>query len=293
MGSLKGKKNEIFSIICICMQGIRKWLSDYRVYLLFLLEFAVIFSKTREMVTPFLKNNLGINGFGIFPVLYNNQVGIFRFIFMFGMILLYCDAPFFDRNQQFVFLRAGRTIWNFGQLLYIFVSAVLYLLLNVLVSILSCLPNLGFSFHYWGEAFWTMTSINIETVIVSPTFLLKYTPWQAFYHGLLVIFLFTLFMGYFIYTLNLLFGKGIGVFAGSFIVCGSTVIDVLSYWDQKATLSYLFPSFMTKIGYIDTDHIGGYPSYHYVYAFFSISIMSLIAISIAAGRKAEMSTADS
>ena len=31
------------------------------------------------------------------------------------------------------------------------------------------------------------------TVIVSSDFLLKYTPWQAFYHGLFVIFLFTLF----------------------------------------------------------------------------------------------------
>lgn len=293
MDNLKNRKNKIFSIQCICMQGIRKWLSDYRIYLLFLLEFAVIFSKTREMVTPFLKNDLGINGFGVFPVLYNNQVGIFRFIFMFGIILLYCDAPFFDKNQQFIFLRAGRTIWNLGQLFYIFVSAFLYLFLNVLVSILSCLPNLGFSFYFWGEAFWEMISIDMETVIVSSDFLLKYTPWQAFYHGLFVIFLFTLFMGYFIYTLSLLFSRGIGIFAGSFIVCGSTIIELLSDSNQKSNLSYIFPAFMTKIIHIDTENIGGYPSYHYIYLFFTISIVIFILLSLFQGKKTEMNTINS
>lgn len=292
MGSLKVKKDWKMSVMCICMQGIRKWLSDPRVCLLFLLEFAVIFSKTREMAEPFLESGLGINGFGIFPVLYNNLVGIFRFIFIFGMILLYCDAPFFDRNQRFVFIRAGRMVWNLGQIVYIFVSAVLYLLLNILVSIVSCLPNLGFSLENWGEAFWKMTALEMDTVAVSSRFLLKYTPGQAFFYCLLMVFFLTLFMGYLIYMVNLLYSRSAGIFIGSFVICSSFIIELLTDWSQKVTLAYIFPVFMTKIEYIDTEGVGGYPSYHYAYAFFTFFIVVFILISLAGGRKAEMEVSD-
>ena len=51
--------------------------------------------------------------------------GITRMLFYFGVVLLFCNAPFMDDQQMFVLVRTGRLRWFAGQLAYIVACRIL------------------------------------------------------------------------------------------------------------------------------------------------------------------------
>lgn len=53
-----------------------------------------------------------------------------------GVVLLFCDAPFIEDEQPYIMLRSGRRIWFIGQMLYIVVASVLYLIVLYFISVL-------------------------------------------------------------------------------------------------------------------------------------------------------------
>lgn len=57
-------------------------------------------------------------------------------------MLLVSDAPFRNRQQQFVLLRVGKGAWIGGQLMYILFTSVVFTAALWLLSWIFLLPNL-------------------------------------------------------------------------------------------------------------------------------------------------------
>ena len=91
----------------------RKWKSSYRVFIVFLS--VLVFTFIRE---DYLRQYAQDVGLAVTPYFFAFQMddGITRMLFYFGVVLLFCNAPFMDDQQMFVLVRTGRLRWFAGQL---------------------------------------------------------------------------------------------------------------------------------------------------------------------------------
>lgn len=101
----------------------RKWKSSYRVFIVFLS--VLVFTFIRE---DYLRQYAQDVGLAVTPYFFAFQMddGITRMLFYFGVVLLFCNAPFMDDQQMFVLVRTGRLRWFAGQLAYIVAANLVY-----------------------------------------------------------------------------------------------------------------------------------------------------------------------
>lgn len=120
-------------VVDICVQNFRKWRTDQRVWSIALL-LVILTAIYKDDVTK-LANALNTKPpFWIFPILYTQFHT--KLIFTLPVVLLFCNAPFTDNNQVFVYMRSGRTKWLCGQVLYIFAASAAYYLFLFLTTVI-------------------------------------------------------------------------------------------------------------------------------------------------------------
>lgn len=252
----------------IAVQLFRKWAWEPRIYLLFLVVLLTIFSRTREMAGIIHENmDCAVNAFSIFPVVYSSGVGIAMFIILFCILLLYGNAPFLDRNQQFIIARTGRRLWNKGQIFYIYLSAFIFVVMLHVSAVIGCMPDVGFSMKSWGKALELLSrSSMLKYLTVNSTLIKRYTVMEAFLHQFLLLYLLTVFLGMLIYFCNLLFSEKSGLFAAGAVCC----MDFVPSWLSGNIGKFIFrlsPVSMTEIFYLGQD---GYPSLVYAYGYLGV-----------------------
>ena len=119
------------TILAICMQNIRKWNKDYRVWsvaVLVLIMIKIYINDFHDLCGK-LHSDMPI---WIFPFIYSQYY--MKVIFTIPLLLLFCNAPFIDNNQIYVYIRSGRTKWLLGQLTYIFFASAIYYLFIIVAT---------------------------------------------------------------------------------------------------------------------------------------------------------------
>lgn len=124
---------KVFACFSIALHNFKKWAVNPRLYILLLMEVLYLHSRlspvgelcarTGYKVTPYL-----------LPFLLDEGSAVMM-LFL-GVVLLFCDAPFIEDEQPYIMLRSGRRIWFIGQMLYIVVASVLYLIVLYFISVL-------------------------------------------------------------------------------------------------------------------------------------------------------------
>ena len=276
------------TILAICMQNIRKWNKDYRVWSIAVLVLIMI--------------NIYINDFHdlcgklhspmpiwIFPFMYSQYY--MKVIFTIPLLLLFCNAPFIDNNQIYVYLRSGRTKWLLGQLSYIFLSsAIYYIFIFAFTFILMSLNDTAYSLE-WGKVLRTIAEVNMSGlgnypfIQVSDMVIRCFTPIQAVVFTLLVSWSNAVLIGTIIFTFNyLLKNKYIGVTIASFGIVFSFFVEIAGYPDL---INYSPTSWIT----LDKIDIGGrtaYPSFYYCITVYWTIIAALVTAVFVLGRKKEI-----
>lgn len=222
----------------------------------------------------------------IFPFMYSQFHT--KLIFTLPVVLLFCSAPFIDRNQTFVFIRTGRVKWLFGQVLYIVIASAVYYLFILVVSILLTVFSGGFSLD-WGKTLPMLaTSQNLGwggalTVDASYMVIAFFTPLQAVWFTFLLSWLGAVFIGLMIFALNLISGtRYIGVLVSSFFVVLSSMVAKESGWDGLLRFS---PMSWITLDKIDVGGLTKNPSFTYCVCVFAVLIVALAAVILIFGRK--------
>lgn len=78
-----------------------------------------------------------------------------KLIFTLPLLVLFCNAPFTDRNTLFIISRSGKQKWLSGQLLYIVLSAAAYYGFILLCTVMLSLPYAEFTAN-WGKLISTL-----------------------------------------------------------------------------------------------------------------------------------------
>ena len=260
--------------IKVCRESIRKWLREPRIWTAVFLAAFFAWIQIELVRNVCVEQNLAISNW-YFPFLFSDT--IYKLFFFFGILLLFCNAPFIDNQQLMVVLRSGKKNWFLGKILYVFVTSICYFAWLFLVSILEFLPYVGFSLEW--ESIIEMLSINGQVgeyvIPISRNIVLQLTPICAFLMSYVICVLAGTLLGLFIFYINMYGKTNLGVGIALCILLMTGVVDVLPLKYQGLPL-YVSPVSWTDVEVFTLEY-GGVP-FVYAIAFLVITITMLIVL---------------
>lgn len=255
----------------VAMQNIRKWRTDYRIWILLLLTVIFIRSYTKEISTQALLMETKISPW-VFPFSYTDRY--IRILFMLPLIFIYCDAPFIDQNQIYVLMRCRRKPWGIGQIIYIFMTSVIYFSFVAVMTVLLNIRNIEYM-NDWGKvlgtlAFSSVPLVNGTSVTISTYILTYFTPMQAMFFTWFLSVLCGMVLGVLIYACNIMSKrKGAGILAAGFFVILSAVVA------GKEKAQWFSPISRVSLNQLDVGKLTHYPTITYVLTVYIILILVL------------------
>lgn len=265
------------SSFAFCFYRFNKWRYDYKNYVIFILLFIMIFQYTRgiyamsqltgERVTPWLFTFLFCD--------YYVAMGVLKIFIFFGVVLLFCNAPFRDNTIIYLISRSNRLIWLVGDLIYIVLTSVIYIGSIFVINMICFLPRITF-LKDWGKVIGTLAYTDAQmqyasTLVVSPLILDQYSYWEATLLTFVLSSLGCIFLGVLIYTINSLsnsYGKGIS--CAVFFILLSPAVNYL----EKPFFSYISPMTWVSIEQLQPiKRDGAYPNLRYTIIAYLLIIM--------------------
>ena len=276
--------SSVRSVFSICAQNFRKWATDYRMWTVA----AMVIVMTFIFADDLSKNAAMIDSdvtLWIFPFLYTRPDMVL--IFTMPVVLMFCNAPFLDKNQTFVMMRASRMKWLCGQLLYIILASAVYYLFVFLISILSTVfiaePSLDWGGTIYSLAYSKLRWEGVPYVEIPKLIVEYFTPIQACWFTFLLSWIGGVFLGMIVFSFNLITQtRSIGtVVATAFVVWGSWV----RYSSGVQRHRKLSPISWITVDYIDVGGMTLYPTLSYCLTVFLVSILIMIIGVFVFGRK--------
>jgi hypothetical protein len=272
----------IMKAMNIANRGIRKWSANPRIYILAALVLLFIHSYTMPILD--FSGRVGVN---VAPYLFPFFASDFHMqsIFMLGVILLFCDAPFIDDSEPYVIIRSGRYVWASGQVIYIAWSSLIYVLFLVTASFLFLLPSAYIS-DGWGKAIGTLSltdaavQFNIP-LMMSPRIVHLYTPIQAMALSFILTWMMSAIIGLLMFVLNSYINRA----AGAIAACGMVMFNYFIYNLLPQQWYSFSPISLSNIGLLNNPEMSDIMTPRYALITLSACIAILIFLSVLSVRK--------
>lgn len=274
----------IRSAWAINLQNLRKWASDYRMWTIAALLIVIIqiYVDDMQKVAAVLGTRISV---WIFPFLYVQFHT--KVIFTLPVVLMFCNAPFTDKNQIFIYTRTSRVKWLAGQILYIFTASALYYLFILIISIISTVFTAEISLN-WGKTLHMIANSNVimqaETFYLSapPLILDFFTPLQAVFFTFLTSWLSAVLLGLIVFFFNLTFNsRFVGIIISSALVVWTVLVNNGGFSD----LIRFSPISWNTLNNIDAGKMTPNPSFDYCMCVYIVLITALIIGIFVFGKK--------
>lgn len=274
----------IKKIFSISLYHIRKWPINPRIYLIFIMIFLYLHSILNPINIFCNHMNQPITPY-VFPFLMSHTNSVL--LIMFGVALLFCDAPFVEIDQPYIILRSGRRIWVAGNILYILIASLIYISAILIFSLLILSPNLEFSMD-WGKVIGTFAQTNISprhNIFIPFSFSIfnAYPPVLALCISFLNCWLISFALGMLMFVLNLNFSRFAGILGASLLIFWQ--VAVTKMWTGFTKFS---PVTWVSLAQIDTNNSTLYPSLQHVYISITIAIIILTILCMTSMRKRDI-----
>lgn len=275
------------SIISICIQNIRKWNKNYNIWIAAVMLFTMlnIYIDDLQKLSHQLSGNVSL---WIFPFLCDQEY--MKVIFTIPLMLIFCNAPFIDNNQLYVCLRAGKTKWLTGQILYVIAVSIIYYLFLMFLSVLLVALRCNATTE-WGNMLYTLAeggSSEIENypfLLVSDRVLKCFYPVQAIGYTFLLCCSNAILLGIMTFTANYLTKiKFSGIAISGFLIIFSFFVERCGY----PKLIYISPVSWISLSKIDIGNTTQYPSFYYCVIFYWTATLLLILCICLFGRKSSV-----
>lgn len=286
----------IKNIFLCSMTNYKKWKVDATIYTLFIL--IIVFSIWNfSGVYDYAR----IVGFGVSPWIFPHILTSPVVMPIYGCfaMLLFSKAPFIDRHTPFLLMRTGRVTWVLGQLLYIFLTSLLYTIINYVITVITFIPYIEFTTD-WGKVLRTLATNPASaydkgitlTVLIKGSIITYFSAIEATILSLGLFFLVTLFIGIVIFSLNLIIGKMSGIITVGVLV----FISYFSIFVGRLTIGfkiyYFSPLSWSSLQYIDWYSSGDSPSFRYAVAFLLGTSLILCILSVYSFYKKDINTVE-
>lgn len=257
--------------LIVAIQNIRKWRTNYRIWILVILTMIFVQCYTKEISTNALAMGMKSSPW-LYPFLYTDRY--IRILFMLPLIFIYCDAPFIDKNQIYILMRCKRKLWSIGQIIYIFMTSAMYFSLIAAMTIVLNIRNIEYM-NDWGKVLGTLAFSNVPlvkgTAVTISTYILTYfTPTQAMFFTWLLSVLCGGILGLIIYGCNVISkSKVVGIVASGFLVILSAAVS------GNEMAQWFSPVSWTTLNKLDVGKLTQYPTFTYVMVVYMAAIIIL------------------
>ena len=276
-------------VLKTAQQNFRKWQTDYRIWIIgaMMIVFVVMYLDDFAKVSNYMNTPMPI---WTFPFLYTAFAP--KIVLTFPIILMFCNAPFTDRNQIFMFMRTGRTKWLCGQILYIFIASAMYYILLFLMTFVFTVFSGELSLD-WGITLKTITpeivtysgACGYLGMSVSNTVLTFFTPLGAVWFTFLMSWLAAVILGLIVFFFNFLTEtKGLGLLVSTVLLAFGSVAG---QYINNGLIKYS-PIAWNTLNNIDVGGLTQKPSFTYCISIYGILIVLLIAGILLIGRKKDI-----
>lgn len=271
----------------ICTQNLRKWRTDYRVWIIAILAVIMVWIYVDDMAR--IATGLGMQmPIWIYPFLYSQFHT--KLIFTLPIVLLFSNAPFTDGNQIFVYMRTGKKKWLYGQILYIAAASGIYYLFLLAISLLSTIFSGGSISMEWGKTLTTIANSNAALYYNSPFISVSniittyFSPISAVWFTFLLSWLCGVMIGLIIFFCNSLSKtRFLGITITSLLVVLSALVDNgLPKFVPYSPISW------NTLEKIDIGGLTSNPSFDYCIGIYLTIIVLLITGILIFGRKQSM-----
>lgn len=243
---------QIVASLKVCRYQIKMWKESPKIYLVFicmfiflttyLLPVRVFLEQVGEAASPF-----------ILPFLFSN--GILSAILFLGIVILFCNAPFYNNNHVFIVLRVGKQSWIVGQMMYIFAASIWYMVLMFLLSILILVPYTNMDGD-WGRIWTTLalTDARVQFMIPFQIFyelIIRYKPIESIFLILVIGSLVCYFLGIMLWLINISLGRRVSIV----LVMASLLLT------SRVTNLPSWVKFLAPISWLDLSKLSEYAPY--------------------------------
>ncbi|WP_455716532.1 hypothetical protein [Anaerosporobacter sp.] len=270
-------------IFCIAIYSIRQWLTNPRIICLFVLMSLFVWNDIQVIGELTVKTGIRTNPL-ISPFFSNDPIK--QLILLAGIVFLFSDAPFINKNQPYIIIRSKRVPWVLGQILYIAMASAIYFLFLMLVSILVLLPHATFATNGWGKIVQTLAQTNAGAQInlqfgISKEIITFYSPWEAFGLSFLLNWGVACFLGLILFVINLKFNRMLGLVAGGVIL----FFDLLVTNMLSPSFYHISPVSLSRLSVLDPMGVSLFPNLTYPFVFFGVSIVILSILLVVSIKK--------
>ncbi len=265
----------------ICINNIRKWFTNPRIYILCALLIIIVVYYVGP-IRAFSRNV----GYRVTPWVFSFLSDSFQvqMWIMLGIVFLFCDAPFIDEGQPYLMIRSGRITWGVGQVLYIMLGTAIYFLFITFVSLIVLSPNMFLSTD-WGKVLRTLAQgSNAKMLPISNKIVTLYSPINSFALSLLLEWCAGTMLGLIIFVANIRLNRAMGAIIASAVV----FMDILIVNTLPYSMFRFSPVSMARLSILDPTGLSLFPSNTYAYIFFAVSILILSVISVLSVRKCDI-----
>lgn len=279
--------NSLKKAFRICMQNLRKWTSNPRIWVSVFAAVLFVYSYTKGLGQVAQVTGEPVSPW-IFPFLMTFRY--MKILFMVPVLLIFCDAPFIDANQAFIMLRTRRRVWSVGQILYIYLGAFVYELMLFVATIVTNITHMDWTMK-WGRTLGLAATSSIlgelrldtTTVKITSRIIRYFSPMQAMFFSFVLVWLSIVLLGLIIYVCNSITKMkvvGMGV-AAAFILFTAVA-------DGNDKLVWISPITWNGLNMIDVGHMTPYPPIQYVLGIYIVSIVILSVIAVVIGKKQQV-----
>lgn len=282
MGSIR-------TALAICSQNLRKWVTDYRMWTIaaLLIIMVQIYVDDMQKVAALLGTKISMWIFPFLCVQYHTKV-----IFTLPVVLMFCNAPFTDKNQIFMCTRTSRTKWILGQVLYIFAASAVYYLFILFLTLISTVFTAEPSFE-WGKTLYMIANSGVAAdagafFLNIPNHILEFfTPVQATFFTFLTSWLSAVLLGLIVFFSNLISNtRFIGIIISSLLVVWTVLVN-MGGWIDYIRFS---PISWNTLNNVDVGGTTSNPSFAYCMCVYAGLIVILITGILVFGRKKSLDT---
>lgn len=243
------------AVLC-CILRFKQWKKDRTVFLLFFSVFILIFYYTRDVYSfsKVIRESIAPWMFSAIFSDYIISMGLLKILLYFGVVLLFCNAPFADRIYTSVVLRSGRTSWSMGQAGYITLASLFYTFFIFISSIVVIFPRISFTLQ-WGKTIGmlalTDAYIQVPLLVFPGKVIANYGPIEATLWGILLVWLTCTLLGMILFCFNSIFNRKIGIC----LCCVLILIDPVVKWTEKPNLLRYSPVSWSSLENLATNHM--------------------------------------
>lgn len=283
-----GFNRSLKSAFLIAIYNFSRWRQDVRYPLLLVMVLVLLFWMLDPLCTFARNIGYATNPF-ILPFALSSPIN--QFMMCVCALLLFADMPYIGSNQLYVIKRCGRRVWVIGQIIYIILAALVFVVILIVLSLLVLAPMSTLNTEGWGKVVSTLAYTNVvnQTDInfdFDSKIVEAMSPICAELLGAAFEFLLITLLGLIIFAVNLLFKVRIGIFVGMCIsLFDLMIVNMLPY-----ILYYISPASMARLEILDLSNGTSlfYPSPAWACGFFLISIFVISAFSIIFARKLDL-----